>query len=222
MKKLIVRPLPQSDYNPIWQQMKAFTHARDEHTTDEIWLLEHPPVFTQGLAGKAEHVLNPKNIPVVQTDRGGQVTYHGPGQLMVYTLIDLHRLNLGTRDFVIKLEQTVIDLLADFGIKAAGKRDAPGVYVEGSKICSIGLRVRRGRAYHGIALNVDMDLAPFKRINPCGFAGLKMTDIKTLNKSATLAAVAEQIIPALVKNFGYTGQVLKTGIAHHEHNKTTV
>lgn len=222
MKKLIVRQLPPSDYDPIWQQMKAFTHARDEHTTDEIWLLEHPPVFTQGLAGKAEHVLNPKNIPVVQTDRGGQVTYHGPGQLMVYTLIDLHRLNLGTRDFVIKLEQTVIDLLADFGIEAAGKRDAPGVYVEGAKICSIGLRVRRGRAYHGIALNVDMDLSPFKLINPCGFAGLKMTDIKALNKTATLAGISKQIIPALMKNFGYTAQVSTTGIAQNVNEQTTV
>lgn len=158
---LIVRELGQCEYEQIWEKMRIFTDARIEDTPDEIWLLEHPPVFTQGLAGKAEHVLNPGDIPVIKTDRGGQVTYHGPGQLVAYVLFDLRRLNVGIRQMVRLLEQAIVDLLAEYNIVAAGRCDAPGVYVDGAKICSIGLRVRKGCTYHGIALNVAMDLTPF-------------------------------------------------------------
>ena len=172
-----VRWLGQQDYLSCWQAMRDFTNQRDDMTADEIWLLEHPPVFTQGQNGKPEHVLNPANIPVVQTDRGGQVTYHGPGQLMIYTLIDIKRKKMNIRDLVTRLEQSVIDYLASFSIAAAAKREAPGVYVHGKKIASIGLRVRKGCAYHGIAFNIAMDLEPFKRINPCGFAALEMTQL---------------------------------------------
>jgi len=181
-------------YAPVFEAMKAFTDARDASTPDQCWLLEHEPVFTQGQAGRAEHVLAPGDIPVVQVDRGGQVTYHGPGQLMVYPLVDLARLHLGVREFVTLLENLTVATLARWGIEAAPRRDAPGVYVEGRKIASLGLRVRRGRAYHGLAINVDMDLAPFQRINPCGYAGMPVTRLSDLtSKPVTLDDVAEVV-----------------------------
>ena len=197
-------------YETTWQAMRAFTERRDAQTTDEIWLLEHPPVFTQGLAGKAEHVLNPHDIPVVQTDRGGQVTYHGPGQLMLYLLLDLNRLKISTRPFVRKIEQSVIDYLADLGITAAGQVDAPGIYVDAMKIGSIGLRVRRGHSYHGLALNIAMDLTPFSYINPCGFQGLPMVTLADKAPRITLANVKIEIIPYFLSNFGYNQPHLKT------------
>lgn len=164
-------------YGETWQRMRAFTDGRDTGTPDEIWLVQHPPVFTQGVAGKVEHLLNPGDIPVVQTDRGGQVTYHGPGQLVVYPLLDLRRGGLGVRDLVTLLEQAVVEFLGCWGIDAAARPEAPGVYVQGKKIASLGLRVRRGCSYHGLSLNVNMDLAPFLRINPCGYNGLQMTQL---------------------------------------------
>lgn len=163
------------DYEACWRAMRTFTDERSADTDDELWLAEHPPVFTQGQAGRAEHVLAPGDIPVVQTDRGGQVTYHGPGQLIAYVLVDLRRLKLGVRALVSALEGGVVDLLARSDITAAARPDAPGVYVDGDKIASVGLRVRQGCSYHGIALNLDLDLEPFQRINPCGYEGLRVT-----------------------------------------------
>lgn len=200
---LIVRNLGRCDYQETWQQMKLFTDTRDANTPDEIWLLEHPPVFTQGLAGKAEHVLNPGNIPVIQTDRGGQVTYHGPGQLVVYLLFDLRRLNIGIRSMVRLLEQSVVDTLAEYGITASGRDDAPGVYVDAAKICSIGLRVRKGCSYHGIALNVNMDLEPFLRINPCGFRQLQMTQMRQWVSTVQVADVMPHLLGSVCANFNY-------------------
>lgn len=162
------RELGQVDYQPTWHAMQRFTDTRDMETPDEIWLLEHSPVFTQGQAGKAEHVLFPGDIPVVQVDRGGQVTYHGPGQLVAYLLLDVRRSGIGVRELVSRIERSLIDLLASYGVSANAKPDAPGVYVNGAKIASLGLRIRNGRSFHGLALNVDMDLQPFQRINPCG------------------------------------------------------
>lgn len=201
--KLIIRKLPQTNYHESWERMKTFTAERDDNTADELWLLEHPPVFTQGVAGKAEHVLNPREIPVVQTDRGGQVTYHGPGQLMIYTLFDLHRLQLGARSFVCALENIIIDALANLNIEASGKREAPGIYVKNTKIASIGLRIRKGKTYHGIALNVENDLTPFQYINPCGFKGLEMTRIVD-HVDANLPQIQEQLLPYFLKHFSYS------------------
>jgi len=202
-KAPIIRWLGEQDYMSCWQAMKTFTDTRGTTTPDEIWLLEHKPVFTQGQNDKAEHVLNAGNIPVVQTDRGGQVTYHGPGQLMVYTLIDLRRLKLNIRELVSLLEKSVIDLLAAHNITAYAKREAPGVYVENQKICSIGLRIRRGCAYHGIAFNINMDLEPFSRINPCGFTGLKMVQLAELGGPDSTQEAGKQLIEYLIKNLGY-------------------
>lgn len=176
----IVREMGEAQYLPALEQMKAFTDGRNPDTADELWLLQHPPVFTQGQAGKAEHVLAPGDIPVVQVDRGGQVTYHGPGQWVLYLLIDLRRRGLGVRDLVDLIEQSLVELLAQYDICAQSKPDAPGVYVEGAKIASLGLRVRKGCSYHGLALNVDMDLQPFERINPCGYPGLGVTSMAQL------------------------------------------
>jgi lipoyl(octanoyl) transferase len=201
---LTVKWLGQQDYLSCWQAMQQFTHERTADTTDEIWLLEHPPVFTQGQNGKPEHILNPGDIPIVQTDRGGQVTYHGPGQLMVYVLIDLRRKQLNVRDFVTHLEQSIIDLLAAFTIDAYAKREAPGIYIAEKKIGSIGLRVKRGCTYHGIAFNVCMDLAPFNRINPCGFTQLKMTQFSALGGLKQPQEAGKQLINYLMKNLGYT------------------
>ncbi len=171
-------------YLVCWRAMQRFTDARTADTEDALWLTEHPPVFTQGQAGRAEHLLDPGDIPVVQTDRGGQVTYHGPGQIIAYVLVDLCRLKLGVRALVDALEGAVIDLLAGLGVGAGARPDAPGVYVDGAKIASVGLRVRHGCSYHGIALNVDLDLEPFRRINPCGYVGLPMTRLVDLAASA--------------------------------------
>ncbi len=177
---LLVRPLGLQPYGDIWQAMRYFTDRRTPQTPDELWLVEHPPVFTQGLNGDPAHLLAPGSIPVVQTDRGGQVTYHGPGQLILYPLLDLKRNGLTVRALVHGLEQSVINLLKGYGIEAVARPDAPGVYVAGAKIASLGLKVRRGCSYHGIALNVDMDLSPFERINPCGLQSQPMTQLKAL------------------------------------------
>jgi lipoyl(octanoyl) transferase len=174
---LITRDLSTQPYSTTWQAMREFTSARDDSRTDELWLVEHPAVFTQGQGGKAEHILNPHAIPIVQTDRGGQVTYHGPGQLVAYTLIDLKRRRMSIRQLVTAIEQSVIALLAEYDILANSLCNAPGVYVDGAKICSLGLRVRHGRAYHGLALNVALDLTPFSFINPCGYPNLKVTQV---------------------------------------------
>ena len=199
-----IRWLGRVEYEPTWRAMQRFTDERGEDTPDEVWFLEHPPVFTQGMAGKAEHVLAPGDVPVVPIDRGGQVTYHGPGQLVVYPLLDLRRLKLGVRELVVALEQAVIGLCAAHGIEAAGRRDAPGVYVGGRKLASIGLRVRRGGSYHGLALNVDGDLEPFSRINPCGYAGLEMTRLSDLGVRLGVREVAETLAPELAGTLGLT------------------
>jgi lipoyl(octanoyl) transferase len=183
--------------------MRAFTETRDADTLDELWLVEHPPVFTQGLAGKAKHLLASGDIPVIQVDRGGQVTYHGPGQVVVYCLLDVRRLGLSVRGLVTALEQAVIDLLAAYGIIAQARPDAPGVYVNGAKVASLGLRIRQGRSYHGLSLNVDMDLEPFTRINPCGYPGLQVTQLRDLGVLLTPDAVAEELLPVLGRQFGY-------------------
>jgi len=182
--------------------MQRFTDERGADTPDQLWFLEHPPVFTQGMAGRAEHVLMPGDIPVVPIDRGGQVTYHGPGQLVVYPLLDLRRLGLGIRELVVALEQSVIALCAAHGIEAAGRRDAPGVYVGVRKLASIGLRVRRGGSYHGLALNVDGDLEPFSRINPCGHAGLEMTRLADLGVALGVRQAADELAPRLYEALG--------------------
>jgi len=189
----LVRWLGRVDYESTWREMQAFTDRRDERARDEIWCLEHPPVFTLGMNGKPEHVLAAGDIPLVKIDRGGQVTYHGPGQLVVYPLLDLRRLQLGVRELVVALENAVIATVAQWGIVAGGNRDAPGVYVEGRKLASIGLRIRRGCSYHGLALNVAMDLQPFKRINPCGFAGLQVTQVSELGGPTDVRAVADSL-----------------------------
>ncbi len=194
---VIVRRLGLVPYQQAFDAMRAFNDARDATTPDEIWLLQHPPVFTQGLNGKPEHLLSPGEIPVIATDRGGQVTYHGPGQLVLYPLLDLRRRNLGIRRLVTLLEQTVIDLLAGYGVAAVARPEAPGVYVDGRKIASLGLRVRRGCSYHGLSLNVDMDLRPFRQINPCGHAGLEVTQLRDLG----LADRFETVENALLRHF---------------------
>lgn len=201
---LIIRPLEKMDYLPAWQAMQDFTNQRNEMTPDEIWLIEHPPVYTLGQAGKHEHILNPGSIPVIPVDRGGQVTYHGPGQMMVYVLLDIRRHGIGVRELVTSLELTIIEFLADYGIKAEARKDAPGVYVGGAKICSIGLRIRRGCSYHGLAFNIAMDLKPFAGINPCGFANLPITQVADLGGPGSLKEVVPGITRHLVKNLGYT------------------
>jgi lipoyl(octanoyl) transferase len=198
-----LRWLGRVDYEPTWRAMQRFTDERGTDTPDEVWFLEHPPVFTQGMAGKAEHVLQPGDIPVVPIDRGGQVTYHGPGQLVVYPLLDLRRLRLGIRELVVALEQSVIALCAAHGIEAAGRRDAPGVYVGLRKLASIGLRVRRGGSYHGLALNVDGDLEPFSRINPCGYPGLEMTRLADLGLTLSVREAADALAPRLCEALGW-------------------
>lgn len=192
------------DYQTSWQAMTDFTNQRTPETVDQLWLVQHPPVFTQGQAGKAEHLLFPGDIPVVQTDRGGQVTYHGPGQLVAYPLLDLRRLKIGVRELVTAIEQTIVATLAHYGIDSAAKPDAPGVYVNGDKIASLGLRVRRGCSFHGLALNVAMDLAPFGRINPCGYQGLAMTQMQDLLPHPPLLEdVQTQLVAEFARKLGY-------------------
>ncbi len=194
--------LGREDYVPLWHAMQAFTDERDESTPDEIWFCEHPPVFTMGLNAAEEHLLAPGDIPVVQIDRGGQVTFHGPGQLMVYPLIDIRRANIGVRTLVTALEQSVVDLVAQFGVEAVAKPEAPGVYVNDDKLASVGLRIRRGCSFHGMALNVDADLEPFSRINPCGYEGLAMTDLKTLGIELDLEQTADALLPHFMRHLG--------------------
>ena len=202
-KAVEIRSLGRREYEPLWRSMQAFTNSRGDETPDEIWFTEHPPVFTLGLNASREHVLAPGDIPVIQIDRGGQVTYHGPGQLMVYPLIDLRRVGLGVRDLVTALEQSIIDLAAQYNIVAASRADAPGVYVQAKKIGSVGLRVRRNASYHGMALNVDMDLEPFTRINPCGFEDLEVTDLAELGVTRDLSEVARDLEPYLLRHLGF-------------------
>jgi lipoyl(octanoyl) transferase len=200
---LNVRQLGRADYQTTWDAMRQFTDSRTADTVDELWLLEHPPVFTQGQAGKAEHLLSPGNIPVVQADRGGQVTYHGPGQLVGYCLFDLRRLGLGPRALVEGVEDALVSVLQQLDIPAAANRDAHGVYIDGKKIASIGLRIRKGCSYHGFALNVDMDTEPFHRINPCGYSGLEMTQVRDFlgERTPRLTVLGEQLAVALQQRF---------------------
>ena len=185
--------------------MRRFTEVRSAETPDEIWLLQHPPVFTQGMNGKPEHLLSPGDIPVVAVDRGGQVTYHGPGQLVAYLLLDLRRRKLGVRQVVSAMEQAVISLLSDYGLTGVARQDAPGVYVEEEKVASLGLRVRRKGCYHGLSLNVDMDLEPFQRINPCGYQGLGVTQLRELGVDDSLDAIAEKLLGKLAEQLGFSG-----------------
>ena len=188
------RYLGLADYHATWTAMREFTDKRTVDDTDELWVCEHPAVYTLGQAGRREHILNTADIPVVQSDRGGQVTYHGPGQVVIYTLINLRRSNIGVRDMVIRLENSVIGLLAEHGIVAAGKRDAPGVYVEQAKIAALGLRVRRGCTYHGLAMNIDADLTPFSGIDPCGYRGLEVTSTQQLGVTVARDKIIEQLV----------------------------
>ena len=199
MPQPVIRRLGLVEYEPTWRAMQRFTAERDETTPDEIWFLEHPPVFTLGMNASAAHVLAPGDIPVVQIDRGGQVTYHGPGQLVVYPLIDLRRSGLGIRDLVTALERSVIDLAAERGVLAVARRDAPGVYVDGKKLASVGIRVRRHSSYHGLAVNVSLDLEPFGRINPCGYQGLQMTRFAELCGPGSVDAAAAALEPYLLR-----------------------
>jgi len=198
-----IRDWGRADYASVWQSMRAFTDERTAQSADEIWRVEHPPVFTLGQAGKPEHVLDAGDIPLVQSDRGGQVTYHGPGQIVIYPLLDLRRHQLGARRLVTLLETSVVAWLADLGIHAAARADAPGVYVDQAKIAALGLRIRRGCSYHGVAVNVAMDLTPYQRINPCGYAGMAVTDLRSLGIECSLeqafSALTHQIVAGLPK-----------------------
>jgi len=201
-RPLLVRELGRRAYEPVWRDMRAFTDARAADTPDELWLVEHDPVFTLGQAGKPEHVLAPGSIPVLPVDRGGQVTYHGPGQLVAYPLLDLRRLGIGVRELVLRIEQSVIDTLAGWGIVAERRNGAPGIYVGGAKVMALGLRVRRGCSYHGLAFNVAMDLEPYARINPCGYRGLAVTQVLDLGGPGTLTQVSSALVPHLAGHFG--------------------
>ena len=194
---ILVRRLGRVDYAPTFQAMQDFTAARTDDTADELWLVEHPPVFTQGLAGKAEHLLADVGIPVVQIDRGGQVTYHGPGQIVVYLLLDLRRRGFKVRELVNRMEQALIDCLADYGVNAQRKDGAPGVYVGDAKIAALGLRIKNGCSYHGLSLNVDMDLAPFRAINPCGYAGMEVIQLRDFANPGNLADVQDKLLAHL-------------------------
>ncbi|QSP96505.1 lipoyl(octanoyl) transferase LipB [Marinobacter salinisoli] len=211
MKDLIVRSLGQQPYLETWEAMKSFTAERDDAVVDELWCLEHPPVYTQGQAGKAEHILAPGDIPVVQVDRGGQVTYHGPGQLVIYLMINLNRRKLGVRALVDEIEQAIVRTLADLDIAAAPRPDAPGVYTGDAKIASLGLRVRRGCSFHGLALNIDMDMEPFARINPCGYAGMAMSQVRDFVPSVSLADVEKRLVSHLCLGLGATEVVYQQG-----------
>ncbi|SUZ34915.1 lipoyl(octanoyl) transferase LipB [Xanthomonas arboricola] len=197
-----LRDLGRQAYAPVWRAMQRFTDARDEATADEVWVVEHAPVFTLGQAGKPEHVLAPGEIPVLQVDRGGQVTYHGPGQLVVYPLLDLRRLGIGVRDYVCRIEQALIDTLDEWNIVAERREGAPGVYVGGAKIAALGIRVRRGCTFHGLSFNVAMDLEPFHRINPCGYQGLQVTSVLDLGGPSGMDAVKAVLLDQLARQFG--------------------
>jgi lipoyl(octanoyl) transferase len=208
-KSLQVRHLGLLEYRPVWEAMQRFTDERDASTLDEIWLLQHPAVFTQGQAGKSEHLLNTGDIPVIRVDRGGQVTYHGPGQLVAYLLIDLKRMQFGVRDLVTSIEQLIVNVLAYYDINAGPRKDAPGVYIEpvasGAKIAQLGLRIRRGCSFHGLSINVEMDMQPFQRINPCGHAGLEVTSIMLQKGEAPrMDDLSTELAKAITKELGYT------------------
>ncbi|MCC4593123.1 lipoyl(octanoyl) transferase LipB [Xanthomonas campestris pv. cannae] len=203
-----VRQLGRQPYEPVWRAMQRFTDARDEATPDELWVVEHEPVFTLGQAGKPEHVLAPGDIPVLQVDRGGQVTYHGPGQLVVYPLLDLRRLHIGVRDYVCRIEQAIIDTLDEWNILGQRREGAPGVYVGGAKVAALGIRVRRGCTFHGLSFNVAMDLEPFHRINPCGYQGLQVTAVLDLGGPSGMQAVTPVLLTQLARQFGLTLQPL--------------
>ncbi|MFW1676617.1 lipoyl(octanoyl) transferase LipB [Pontibacter sp. JAM-7] len=202
--QLLIRQLGLQSYEPVWQKMQAFTNTRDDTAIDEIWAVQHTPVFTQGQAGKEEHLLQPGEIPVVQVDRGGQVTYHGPGQAVVYLMINLKRKKIGVREIVSHMEQAIIDMLETYQVEAYARPDAPGVYVDGSKIASLGLRVRRGCSFHGLALNLDMDLTPFLRINPCGYAGMNMTQLSHHVDNLDQTVATERLLDCLTRRIGYS------------------
>ena len=208
---VIVRQLGRQPYAPIFEAMKRFTDERDQHTQDEIWLVEHEAVFTQGQAGKAEHILMPGDIPVVQVDRGGQVTYHGPGQQVIYLMLNIKRRKLGVRHLVTAMEEAVVGLLAKYDVKAYPKPDAPGVYVDEKKVCSLGLRIRNGCSFHGLALNVNMDLSPFQRINPCGYAGMEMIDTARLNGLTTLETAGKELSQLLLEALSLAQPTYKEG-----------
>lgn len=211
--ELIVRTLGLQDYVETWQAMKRFVDNRSDEAPDEIWLLEHLPVYTQGLSGRAEHIIDPGGIPVVASDRGGQVTYHGPGQLIVYTMIDLQRKRLGIRRLVNALEETAASVLKQYGLAPETRRDAPGVYIDDAKIASVGLRIRRGRSYHGLSLNVSMDLSPFSGIDPCGFSGLRMTQLSDLVGPIAVHEVSIPVIGRLMEVFDYAELVASESAA---------
>lgn len=201
--KLIIRDLGLQEYQPVWQAMQKFTANRDDSTPDELWCLEHPAVFTMGLNGKDKHLLNVTNIPVINIDRGGQVTYHATGQLVIYTLIDLARLKINVKELVNGIEKSIITLLQQQDIKALGKEGAPGVYVEGKKIAALGLRIKKNKSYHGLSLNIDMDLSPFQQINPCGYEGMQVTQVKDLKENSDMLQIKSDLITLLSKQFGY-------------------
>jgi lipoyl(octanoyl) transferase len=205
-RRLLIRQLGRQAYEPVWQSMRNFTDSRKEDTPSELWLLEHPPIFTLGQAGKEEHLLTPGDIPIIKVDRGGQVTYHGPGQVIAYLLLNLREAGLGVRTLVQTMESAVIALLADYGIEAHARRDAPGVYVDGAKIAALGLRVRKGCSFHGLSLNVDIDLEPFSRINPCGYAGLEVTSLKALGIDVSSREIQERLPVYICRLLSYTGE----------------
>ena len=203
---LVVKNLGEKPYAETWQAMKSFTDSRDECAADEFWYVQHPPVYTLGQAGKVEHLLRPGDIPIVHSDRGGQVTYHGPGQLVCYLLLDIRRLQLGVRDLVTAIEQSIVQLINSYGVAAEAKPEAPGVYVDGRKLAALGLRIRKGCSYHGLSLNVDMDLGPFSNINPCGIEGLEVVDMKRLGIDRPMAKIMEELTDILVQQIGYDGE----------------
>ena len=198
---LIIRELGLQPYEQVWMDMQQFTDRRSDSTEDELWLLQHPPVYTLGKNGKVEHILDPAGVPVIKSDRGGQVTYHGPGQVIVYTLLDLTRMKIGVRELVTRIETSVINLLEEYSIQASARKDAPGVYVQGRKIAALGLRVRKGRSFHGLSFNVDMDLEPFSRINPCGYQDLEVTQLSALTDGVDLSTVERQLLAQMQRQF---------------------
>jgi len=213
---IIIRQLNRQPYSTVFDAMKSFTDNRDDNTEDELWFVEHDPVFTQGQAGKAEHILATGDIPVVQADRGGQVTYHGPGQQVVYFLLDIKRRKLGVRALVSHIENGIVAALAESGIEAYPRADAPGVYVADKKVASLGLRIRKGRSFHGLALNVNMDLSPFLRINPCGYAGMEMTQTSDLGGATSLDEIQPKLVEHLCSLLEYTQLTFKDGLTEHE------
>ena len=204
-KPRVVKNLGKESYAETWQAMKSFTDSRDERAADEFWFVQHPPVYTLGQAGEVEHLLTPGDIPIVHSDRGGQVTYHGPGQLVCYLLLDIRRLQLGVRDLVTAIEQSIVQLINSYGVAAEAKPEAPGVYVDDRKLAALGLRIRKGCSYHGRSLNVDMDLGPFSNINPCGIEGLEVVDMKRLGIDRSMAKITDELTDILVQQIGYDG-----------------